>query len=162
MVRPRSLSRASGVSRHEPRSCFSSSPLLRVLIFSFNRPLHRNRPGPRPLHRVAAPVCSTATRLRPRLLHPAAAPNRSTAPSPPSAPPRRRSGGSSVSPTPLHRRKIARKRHENPTSYKAGTDATMKASIHLEFRFFTNRRKNITLESKEMRSTPDGWCAWKP
>jgi hypothetical protein len=28
--------------------------------------------------------------------------------------------------------KIARKRHENPMSYKAGIDATMKASIHSE------------------------------
>jgi hypothetical protein len=35
--------------------------------------------------------------------------------------------------------KIARKRHENPTSYKPGTDATMKASIHSEVRFFANR-----------------------
>jgi hypothetical protein len=34
--------------------------------------------------------------------------------------------------------KIARKRHENPTSYKLGNDATMKASIHSEVRFFTN------------------------
>jgi hypothetical protein len=24
------------------------------------------------------------------------------------------------------------------------------------------RRKNLTLESKEMRSSPDGWLAWKP
>jgi hypothetical protein len=24
------------------------------------------------------------------------------------------------------------------------------------------RRKNLTLESKEMRSSPDGWFAWKP
>jgi hypothetical protein len=23
-------------------------------------------------------------------------------------------------------------------------------------------RKNLTLESKEMRSSPDGWFAWKP
>jgi hypothetical protein len=23
-------------------------------------------------------------------------------------------------------------------------------------------RKNLTLESKEMRSSPDGWIAWKP
>jgi hypothetical protein len=37
--------------------------------------------------------------------------------------------------------KIARKRHENPTSYKLGIDATMKASIHSEVRFFTNRGK---------------------
>jgi hypothetical protein len=34
--------------------------------------------------------------------------------------------------------KIARKRHENPTSYKPGIDATMKASIHSKVRFFTN------------------------
>jgi hypothetical protein len=31
------------------------------------------------------------------------------------------------------------KRHENPTSYKPGIDATMEASIHSEVRFFTNR-----------------------
>jgi hypothetical protein len=24
------------------------------------------------------------------------------------------------------------------------------------------RRKNLTLESKEMRSNPDGWFSWKP
>jgi hypothetical protein len=58
--------------------------------------------------------------------------------------------------------KIARKRHENPTSYKSGIDATIKASIHSEVRFFTNGGKNLTLESKEMRSSPDGWFAWKP
>jgi hypothetical protein len=37
--------------------------------------------------------------------------------------------------------KIARKRHENTRSYKPGIDATMKASIHSEVRFFTNRGK---------------------
>jgi hypothetical protein len=37
--------------------------------------------------------------------------------------------------------KIAEKRHENPSSYKPGIDATMKASIHSEVRFFTNGRK---------------------
>jgi hypothetical protein len=37
--------------------------------------------------------------------------------------------------------KIARKRHKNLTSYKPGIDATMKASIHSEVRFFTNRGK---------------------
>jgi hypothetical protein len=52
--------------------------------------------------------------------------------------------------------KIARKRHEKPTSYKLGIDATMKASIHSEVRFFTKLRKNLTLESKEIRSSPDG------
>jgi chorismate mutase len=37
--------------------------------------------------------------------------------------------------------KIARKRHENPMSYKPGINATMKASIHSEVRFFTHRGK---------------------
>jgi hypothetical protein len=37
--------------------------------------------------------------------------------------------------------KIARKRHEKPTSYKPEIDATMKASIHSEVRFFTNGGK---------------------
>jgi hypothetical protein len=37
--------------------------------------------------------------------------------------------------------KIAQKRHEHPTSYKSGIDATMKASIHSEVRFFRNRGK---------------------
>jgi hypothetical protein len=37
--------------------------------------------------------------------------------------------------------KIAQKRQENPTSSKLGIDATMKASIRLEVRFFTNERK---------------------
>jgi hypothetical protein len=34
--------------------------------------------------------------------------------------------------------KIARNRHKNHTSYKREIDATMKASIHSEVRFFTN------------------------
>jgi hypothetical protein len=33
------------------------------------------------------------------------------------------------------------KKHENPTSYKPGIDATMKASVHSEVRFFTNGGK---------------------
>jgi hypothetical protein len=37
--------------------------------------------------------------------------------------------------------KIARKRNENHTSYKREIDATMKASIQSEVRFFTNREK---------------------
>jgi hypothetical protein len=34
--------------------------------------------------------------------------------------------------------KIARKRHKKYTSYKKEIDATMKAPIHSEVRFFTN------------------------
>jgi hypothetical protein len=34
-----------------------------------------------------------------------------------------------------------RKRHENPTSHKWEIDATIKASIHSEVRFFTKRGK---------------------
>jgi hypothetical protein len=37
--------------------------------------------------------------------------------------------------------KIAQKRHENPTSYKRRINATMKASIHSEVRFFKNGGK---------------------
>jgi hypothetical protein len=37
-------------------------------------------------------------------------------------------------------RKIARKRHEKPTSYKREINATMKASIHSEVRFKTNEK----------------------
>jgi hypothetical protein len=37
--------------------------------------------------------------------------------------------------------KIARKRHKNPTIYKREIDATMKASIQSEVRFFTNGGK---------------------
>jgi hypothetical protein len=37
--------------------------------------------------------------------------------------------------------KIARKRHENHTSYKREIDAAMKASIHSEVRLFTNGGK---------------------
>jgi hypothetical protein len=37
--------------------------------------------------------------------------------------------------------KIARKKHENPKSYKPGIDATMKASIHSEVRVFINEGK---------------------
>jgi hypothetical protein len=33
------------------------------------------------------------------------------------------------------------KRHENPTSYRPGINATMKASIHSKVRFFTNGGK---------------------
>jgi hypothetical protein len=35
----------------------------------------------------------------------------------------------------------------------------MKASILSEVRIFKNEKKNLTLESKEMRSSPDGWFA---
>jgi hypothetical protein len=35
--------------------------------------------------------------------------------------------------------KIARKRHENHTSYKKEIDATMKASVHSEVTFFSNK-----------------------
>jgi hypothetical protein len=36
-------------------------------------------------------------------------------------------------------------------------------SFHsLEGQILYKRRKNLTLESKEMRSSPDGWFAWKP
>jgi hypothetical protein len=58
--------------------------------------------------------------------------------------------------------KKAWKRHENPTSYKPGINATMKASIHSEVRFFYKLRKNLTPESKEMRSSSDGWFPWIP
>jgi hypothetical protein len=37
--------------------------------------------------------------------------------------------------------KIARRGNENPTSYNRGIDATMKASIHSEVRFFTDGGK---------------------
>jgi hypothetical protein len=51
--------------------------------------------------------------------------------------------------------KIARKRHENPTSYKPGIDATMKDSIHSKVRFFTNREKsNLREQGNEKQS---GW-----
>jgi hypothetical protein len=36
---------------------------------------------------------------------------------------------------------IDQKRNENPTSYKRRINATMKASIQLEVRFFTNGGK---------------------
>jgi hypothetical protein len=52
--------------------------------------------------------------------------------------------------------KIARKRHENPMSYERGIDATMKASIHSEVRFFTSGGKNLTLWSKE-NEKQSGW-----
>jgi hypothetical protein len=50
--------------------------------------------------------------------------------------------------------KIARKRHENPTSYKRRIDATMKASIHSEVRFLTNGGKSNPLEQGNEES---GW-----
>jgi hypothetical protein len=35
-------------------------------------------------------------------------------------------------------------------------------SFHsLEGQILYKRRKNLTLESKEMRSSPDGWFSWK-
>jgi hypothetical protein len=42
--------------------------------------------------------------------------------------------------------KITRKRHENHTCYKREIDATMKASIHSEVRFFTNEEKSNSME----------------
>jgi hypothetical protein len=53
------------------------------------------------------------------------------------------------------------KKHENPTSYKPEIDATMKASIHLEVRFFTNGGKILSYGARKMRSSPDGLFAWK-
>jgi hypothetical protein len=36
-------------------------------------------------------------------------------------------------------------------------------SFHsLEGQILYKLRKNLTLESKEMRSSPDGWFSWKP
>jgi hypothetical protein len=49
--------------------------------------------------------------------------------------------------------KIAQKRHGNPTSYKPGIDATMKASIHSEVKFFTNEKQSgwmVCLETLEL------------
>jgi hypothetical protein len=45
--------------------------------------------------------------------------------------------------------KIARKRHKNHMSYKREIDTTMKASIHLEVRFFTNRGKVYTYGARK-------------
>jgi hypothetical protein len=41
-------------------------------------------------------------------------------------------------------------------------DATMKASVHSEFRFFTKLMKNLNIWSKEMRSSPDGCLPTNP
>jgi hypothetical protein len=51
--------------------------------------------------------------------------------------------------------KIARKRHENRTTYKPGIDATMKASIHSEVRFFTNGGKSNPREQGNEKQS--GW-----
>jgi hypothetical protein len=51
--------------------------------------------------------------------------------------------------------KIDQKRHENPTSYKPGIDATMKASIHSEVRFFTNGGKSNPREQGNEKQS--GW-----
>jgi hypothetical protein len=51
--------------------------------------------------------------------------------------------------------KIALKRHENPTSYKWRIDATMKAFIHSEVRFFTNRGKSKPMEQGNEKQS--GW-----
>jgi hypothetical protein len=47
------------------------------------------------------------------------------------------------------------KRHENPMSYKPGIDATMKASIHSEVRFFTNGEKSNPIEQGNEKQS--GW-----
>jgi hypothetical protein len=54
--------------------------------------------------------------------------------------------------------KIARKRHEDPTSYKPGIDATMKASI---------TRRSDSLQTEEKTNPRDqgnekqsGWIVW--
>jgi hypothetical protein len=51
--------------------------------------------------------------------------------------------------------KIARKGHENPMSYKQRIDATMKASIHSEVRFFTNGGKSNPMEQGNEKQS--GW-----
>jgi hypothetical protein len=58
--------------------------------------------------------------------------------------------------------KIARKRQEKPTSYKPGNRRNHESFHSLGGQILYKRRKNITLESKEMRSGLDGWFAWKP
>jgi hypothetical protein len=38
----------------------------------------------------------------------------------------------------------------------------MKAFIHSEVIFFTNEGKIYPYGERKMRSSPDGWFAWKP
>jgi hypothetical protein len=55
--------------------------------------------------------------------------------------------------------KIAPKRPETPTSHNPRIDASFHS---LGGQILYKRRKNLTLWSKEMRSSSDGWFAWKP
>jgi hypothetical protein len=55
--------------------------------------------------------------------------------------------------------KIARKRHENYTSYNKEIDATMKASIHSKVRFSTKRwRKSTPMEQGNVKQSGKILC----
>jgi hypothetical protein len=63
----------------------------------------------------------------------------------------------------------ARKTDENSSkkTRKSNELQTRNRRNHASFHSFGGQilykqRKNLTLESKEMRSSPDGWFAWKP
>jgi hypothetical protein len=58
--------------------------------------------------------------------------------------------------------KIAQKRHENHLSHKKEIDATMKLPYTRRSDSLQNGVENLSLKSKEMRSSPDGWFALKP
>jgi hypothetical protein len=58
--------------------------------------------------------------------------------------------------------KIARKRHENQNELQTGNRRNHESFHSLGGQILYKLRKNLTLESKEMRSSPDGWSAWKP
>jgi hypothetical protein len=63
----------------------------------------------------------------------------------------------------------ARKTDENNSKKTRKSNELQTGNQHNDERFHLlrgqilyKRRKNLTQESKEMRSSPDGWFAWKP
>jgi hypothetical protein len=58
--------------------------------------------------------------------------------------------------------KIARKRHEKSNELQIGNRRNHESFQSLGVQILYKRRKNLTLWSKEMRSGPEGWFAWKP
>jgi hypothetical protein len=54
------------------------------------------------------------------------------------------------------------KKTRKSNELQTGNRRNHESFLSLGCQILYKRRKNLTLESKEMRSIPDGWFAWKP
>jgi hypothetical protein len=58
--------------------------------------------------------------------------------------------------------KNSSKKTQKFSELQTGNRRNHKSFHSLGGQILYKQRKNLTLESKEMRSSPDGWFAWKP